>query len=183
MKKGFITSLIVVLIFVVLVSWASWKQIKGPEPEAEVFDKWSYCHSMGLSHPIQCWTPDGWLSLSYQEDSLVELAFPGIDGIWPIVDGELVINGRLTGRWFFEADCPVEIRDYQGRLVTQTIATATGEWMTEELVNFQASFSWPDNLELERAVLVLIKDNPTGYPEHDDALVLPIRLSYSYPEE
>lgn len=184
MKKNFITLLIIVLAFVVLIGWASWQQVKESEVETGASDKWTHCHSVALNHSIQCWTPDGWVSLSYQQEpSLVALDFLGIDGSWSVIDGELNISGRLTGLWFFEADCQAEVYDYHGRKITQAIATATGEWMTEELVNFQATFSWPDGLEIEKAILVLIKDNPTGDPEHDDALVLPIRLSYSSDRE
>ena len=73
--------------------------------------------------------------------------------------------------------------DWDGRIIAQGIATAkadpaTGEvnWMTEEFVPFEATltFTVDPNVYSRRGSLILQKDNPSGLPEHDDALEIPI---------
>jgi len=82
------------------------------------------------------------------------------------------VIGEARGTWYFEASFPVQVRDPQNNLVGQGIAQAGADWMTTQFVPFSApvtvsGYSGP-------ADLVLIKDNPSGLPEHDDAVFFPI---------
>ena len=100
----------------------------------------------------------------------VVLPFPGAT-----VLREFIVTGEARGVWFFEASFPVEVRDPEGNVVGRGLATAEGEWMTEEFVPFSApvtieNYSGP-------ATLVLIKDNPSGLPEHDDSVSFEITVS------
>ena len=100
----------------------------------------------------------------------VTLPFPGAT-----VLREFIVTGEARGVWFFEASFPVEVRDPEGNVVGRGLATAEGEWMTEEFVPFSApvtieNYSGP-------ATLVLIKDNPSGLPEHDDSVSFQITVS------
>ena len=86
----------------------------------------------------------------------------------------LIVTGEARGNWYFEASFPVEVQDANGNVVGQGLATAEGEWMTTEFVPFSApvtieNYSGP-------ATLVLIKDNPSGLPEHDDSVSFPITV-------
>ena len=97
----------------------------------------------------------------------VTLPFPGAT-----VLKEFIVTGEARGGWYFEASFPVEVRDPEGNVVGRGLATAEGEWMTEEFVPFSApvtieNYSGP-------ARLVLIKDNPSGLPEHDDSVSFPV---------
>lgn len=99
----------------------------------------------------------------------VKVSFPLPNGS---VSKTFSVSGYARGNWFFEASFPVEIRDLQNNLVGQGIAQAEGDWMTEDFVPFTAvttvsGYSGP-------ATLVLKKDNPSGLPEHDDAVEIPI---------
>lgn len=180
MKRASSTLIIVFISLAVLIGWAAWRQANGLLPELERDDNWNYCFATTFNHPIHCWTPNGWLSINQDRSaSPIILNSPGIDGSWPVVGRELVITGYLTGRWFFEADCLAEIRNDQGQLITQGLAMAFNDWMTEELVPFEASFVFPDDLSPKRAVLVFIKDNPTGSATENTALVMPIQLNYT----
>ncbi|AKM84087.1 TPA: hypothetical protein DCZ46_00045 [Candidatus Campbellbacteria bacterium] len=96
----------------------------------------------------------------------------------PLVGSEisspLKIEGRARGTWFFEASFPITLTDWDGRIIAQGIATATDDWMTEKFVPFTANleFENPQNIGdfSRRGALILQKDNPSGLPEHDDAL-------------
>lgn len=82
------------------------------------------------------------------------------------------VTGEARGTWYFEASFPVQVRDADSALVGQGIAEAKSDWMTTEFVPFTAevtveNFSGP-------AMLVLLKDNPSGLPENADAVEFPI---------
>lgn len=84
-----------------------------------------------------------------------------------------VVSGSAPGNWYFEAVFPIQVRDKDNNKIAQSFATAQGEWMTTDQVTFTAtvtltgSYSGP-------ATVVLLRDNPSGLPENDDALEVPI---------
>lgn len=85
-----------------------------------------------------------------------------------------VVAGAAPGNWFFEASFPIKVIDKDGNVLLNTYATAQGDWMTTEQVTFTANititnYSGP-------ATLALLKDNPSGLPEHDDAVSIPITI-------
>ena len=82
------------------------------------------------------------------------------------------VKGEARGQWYFEASFPVQVKDKDNNTVGQGIAQAESEWMTTEFVPFSApvvvtNYSGP-------ATLVLLKDNPSGLPENEDAVSIPI---------
>lgn len=90
----------------------------------------------------------------------------------------LLINGRARGYWYFEASFPIRIYDANNVELGVAVAQAGGEWMTEDFVPFAAilEFKKPST---EKGVLVLQKDNPSGLPEHDAELRIPIIFDLS----
>ncbi len=94
------------------------------------------------------------------------------------VSSPLTITGKARGTWFFEASFPITIVDWDGLIIGEGIATADGEWMTTEFVPFTATISYdlPLNAPYTRGTLILMKDNPSGLPENDDALEIPVNL-------
>jgi tryptophan-rich sensory protein len=105
-----------------------------------------------------------------------------------IISSPLAIKGKARGNWFFEASFPVVLVDWDGKIIAQTIATAKGDpadseasWMTTEFVPFEAElkFEKPEFIGdfSRRGALIFKKDNPSGLPEHDDALEMPILFS------
>lgn len=92
-----------------------------------------------------------------------------------IVSSPLTLLGKARGMWYFEASFPVELYDANGNLIATSIATAEGEWMTEEFVPFTSTVTF-DNPVTDTGVLVLKKDNPSGDPERDDSLTLKVRF-------
>ncbi|HEY4495911.1 MAG TPA: Gmad2 immunoglobulin-like domain-containing protein [Candidatus Paceibacterota bacterium] len=90
------------------------------------------------------------------------------------VQSPLVIKGKARGNWFFEASFPIILTDWDGRIIAQGIAQASENWMTTDFVPFEATleFQKPEFIGdfSKRGFLILKKDNPSGLPEHDDAL-------------
>jgi hypothetical protein len=86
----------------------------------------------------------------------------------------LTLTGSARGYWYFEASFPVELRDSTGALVAGVAAQAQSEWMTEEFVPFKAELLFPTQPPGGTGTLHFKRDNPSGDPERDDELVVPI---------
>lgn len=91
------------------------------------------------------------------------------------VEGAVAITGEARGVWFFEATFPVELQDAEGNVVVQSYATAQGNWMTEDFVPFSASVD-TDAVATATGTLVLRRSNPSGLPEHDADVRIPLRF-------
>ncbi|MCF7844064.1 Gmad2 immunoglobulin-like domain-containing protein [Candidatus Gracilibacteria bacterium] len=91
-----------------------------------------------------------------------------------VISSPLIIEGEARGFWFFEASFPVVLTDWDGLIIAQGIATANGDWMTENFVPFTAKLEFKNPTYKNNGALILRKDNPSGLPEHDDALEIPI---------
>lgn len=90
------------------------------------------------------------------------------------ISSPLEIRGEARGMWFFEASFPVVLVDWDGLIIAESFATADGEWMTEDFVGFTATLEFETPEFGERGALILQKDNPSGLPENDDAIEIPI---------
>lgn len=92
------------------------------------------------------------------------------------ISSPVTITGQARGYWFFEASFPIVIVDWDGRIIGEGIATADGEWMTEDFVPFHSTvtFTLDESTPYRRGAIILRKDNPSGLPEHDDALEIPV---------
>ncbi|MBL7045593.1 MAG: hypothetical protein ISR99_00980 [Parcubacteria group bacterium] len=93
-----------------------------------------------------------------------------------IIESPLEIVGEARGTWFFEGDFPVVLTDWDGRIIAEGFASADGDWMTEEFVGFIATLEFEYPTVYNRGSLILMKDNPSGLPEYDDALEVPIHF-------
>ncbi len=92
------------------------------------------------------------------------------------ISSPLVITGEARGNWYFEASFPVVLVDWDGRIIAQGIAQAKSDWMTTDFVPFEATltFTVDKNAYSNKGSLILKKDNPSGLPQNDDALEIPI---------
>lgn len=93
-----------------------------------------------------------------------------------VITSPLVVRGTARGFWFFESTFPVSLVDWDGRIISEGIANAKSDWMTEEFVPFEAilNFTVDKDVYSNRGALILKKDNPSGLPKNDDALEIPI---------
>lgn len=89
------------------------------------------------------------------------------------VGERFVVAGSAPGNWFFEASFPIQVRDADHNVIGRTHASAQGEWMTTELVTFTSTVNIESGYK-GPATLILMRDNPSGLPEHDDAVEIPI---------
>ncbi len=92
-----------------------------------------------------------------------------------IVISPLAITGEARGNWYFEASFPVRILDANNKVLSAKPATALRDWMTTNFVPFSVKLEFIAPAT-DTGFLVLAKDNPSGLPEHDDELRIPIRF-------
>ncbi|HEY4489615.1 MAG TPA: Gmad2 immunoglobulin-like domain-containing protein [Candidatus Paceibacterota bacterium] len=133
------------------------------------------------SNPRQCVAKDGrhfTEEMSAQptgKENLIRVTSPSPGSL---ITNPVMITGEARGTWFFEASFPVYVADWDGLILGEGHATANGEWMTSEFVPFTAVITF-DTGKIRgnysnKGILVLKKDNPSGLPEHDDALEIPV---------
>lgn len=82
------------------------------------------------------------------------------------------ISGKARGGWYFEASFPYQILDANGAKIAEGPVQASGDWMTPEFVPFTLSVTVPNYKG--KATLVLKNDNPSGLPENDASVSIPI---------
>ena len=135
-------------------------------------------YSVMESYPRQCKAPDGKTFSEYIGNELEKSDLIRVTNPRPNqgISSPLVLAGQARGIWFFEASFPARLFDGNGNEIAVAIAQAQGEWMTENFVPFLTTleFQMPAT---ETGTLVFEKDNPSGWPEHDDRLVMPIRFA------
>lgn len=140
-------------------------------------------YSIMESNPSKCRTPDGRL---FVED--VTSSTPGslrgtedlIRGInitpHQIVASSFTVEGEARGSWYFEASFPVELIDGNGKQLVIVPAQAKSNWMTTDFVPFSVTLSF-EKPTTATGTLILRKDNPSGLPENDKELQIPVRFS------
>lgn len=88
------------------------------------------------------------------------------------VDSHFIVEGQAPGSWYFEAVFPIQIRDSHNDVIGHASARAQSDWQTSKLVSFVAPVSI-DNYH-GPATIILLRDNPSGLPENDDSISIPI---------
>lgn len=102
----------------------------------------------------------------------VHVTDPGSGGS---VGQTFTVAGEAPGPWFFEATFPIQVRDGDDDVIGHGSANAQGEWTTNKQVAFTASVHL-DEPYSGPATLILLKDNPSGLPENDDSVSVPITI-------
>jgi len=94
------------------------------------------------------------------------------------VGSPFLVSGEARGYWFFEASFPITVVNWDGLIIGQGYATADGDWMTEEFVPFSGTIEYnlPPDTPYKHGSIIFHKDNPSGLPEHDDAMEMPVML-------
>ncbi|HTK60040.1 MAG TPA: Gmad2 immunoglobulin-like domain-containing protein [Candidatus Baltobacteraceae bacterium] len=89
------------------------------------------------------------------------------------VSSPLKVEGKARGYWYFEASFPVELLDGNGNQLAIKPAQAQGDWMTEDFVPFSVTLTFPAP-STATGTLMLRKDNPSGLPQNEDWLAIPV---------
>jgi len=172
------TSLIIILAILAAAGiglyYAFFKE--KPVPQVSNFEE---CANAGYpimeSYPRQCRTPDGRtfvedIGNELEKRDLIKVTSPRPN---QVITSPLKIQGEARGTWFFEASFPIKLYDNKGNEIGLAIAQAKSDWMTENFVPFEAEISFSAK-EGEKGLLVFKKDNPSGLPEKDDELHMPV---------
>lgn len=94
-----------------------------------------------------------------------------------VLTSPLTVTGEAAG-WYFEASFPVQLLDGTGKIIAQGPAQAQGDWMTTNFVPFKATLTFAKPATAT-GTLVLRNDNPSGLPENDRFLRIPVRFTSS----
>ncbi|MDQ3076745.1 MAG: Gmad2 immunoglobulin-like domain-containing protein [bacterium] len=137
------------------------------------------------SYPRQCKTPDNRTFVEVIPEpvatpsepdatttthSLIRVTSPKPQ---TIIKSPVIVKGEARGTWYFEASFPLKIVDANGKTLAEVPAQAEGEWMTEEFVPFEVSVPFATSTT-KTGKIILMKDNPSGEPERDDSIEIPI---------
>lgn len=136
------------------------------------------------TYPAQCRTPDG-RTFTQNIENETEPDFPltnEIEVYHPrpnqAITSPLTVDGLAPGSWFWEGTFPVELYNSAGEIIASSHAEVLdgSDWMTEELVHFEATLEFEVSNSDSEGTLVLHKANPSGLPEYDEVLRTPIKF-------
>lgn len=115
-----------------------------------------------------------------QDERTITLTEPRPEAV---VSSPLEVSGRARGPWYFEGSFPVVLTNWDGLIIAESQAEAQDEWTTEEFVPFEAVLVFeppyaPGDPDFMRGgTLIFRKANPSGLPENDEAVEIPVRFS------
>ncbi len=128
------------------------------------------------SYPRQCRAIDGSVFVENIGNELEKKDLIMVNNPRPkmAIESPLEISGEARGYWYFEASFPVEIINSKGEIISTAIATAQSDWMTEGFVPFSSKLEFNQQEAGSDGKIIFKKDNPSGLPENDDFLEMPI---------
>ncbi len=91
------------------------------------------------------------------------------------VTSPLTVSGTARGTWYFEASFPVSLLDANGKELVSVPAQAQDDWMTTEFVPFSVTLTFTKPTTTT-GILILRKDNPSGLPEKEDFIQIPVKF-------
>lgn len=155
--------------------------VAAGNPVAESYPRQCVARGKTFTEDIGTSTPPG-VSNELEKADLIRLDSPRPGAA---ITSPLEVTGEARGYWFFEATFPLVLVDWDGRIIAESYAEAQGDpagggvnWMTEDFVPFRGTieFEKPEFIGdfSKRGALILRKDNPSGLPENDDALEIPV---------
>lgn len=177
--KSIHLAVILLVLVVLLGAFFAYGPGLGKKGSAEI-TSFSECVEAGNpvmeSYPRQC-RADGETFVEDIENEIEKRDLIRLDSPRPndVVSSPLKVSGEARGTWFFEATFSMRIVDEEGNLLGEHYVQAQDEWMTEEFVPFEGTLSF-DSPQTKTGVLFLDKANPSGLPEHEDTLRVPVRF-------
>lgn len=92
------------------------------------------------------------------------------------VSGKTVLTGSIKGGYFFEGNIIINILDENRKIIKESNANATGDWMTDKTVPFKGNLDF-SNLPKGKAYIEIHNDNASGLPENDKSILIPIIIN------
>jgi hypothetical protein len=170
--------LFIVILLLIFAAWLILVAKKTEESKFKITD-FNECAAAGNpimeSYPRQCraggktFAED--IGNELQKEHLIRLTSPRPG---QVIASPLTVEGEARGVWFFEAVFPILLTDWDGLIIAEGFAKAQGEWMSEDFVPFRGVIEFEKPDYKNSGTLILKKDNPSGLPEHDDALEVPV---------
>lgn len=178
---------LLIALAIILIALGAYLVLANNDPEqvaAEptTFEECAALYPVMESFPRQCRTPGGALFVEEVDQPPAQSATPGIPNLITVtsptsgqqISSPLTITGEARGTWYFEASFPLELRDASGAVIAQHYAEAQADWMTENFVPFRSTLSFPAQPAGSQGTLILRKDNPSGLPENDNSVSIPV---------
>lgn len=91
------------------------------------------------------------------------------------VSSPLIISGSAPGSWFFEANLPLSVKTNNGQVLAKESFIATGEWMTQDLVEFSQDLTF-DQPKENLGYISIENNNPSGFPKNQIEFTWPIEF-------
>ncbi|MDQ5901566.1 MAG: hypothetical protein QG580_281 [Patescibacteria group bacterium] len=82
----------------------------------------------------------------------------------------LVLKGRAPGNWFFEANAPVVVTNWDGLIIGEGYVMTEEDWMTTDYVPFSGSINFTNTEYGDYGFVIFKKDNPSGESQFDDSV-------------
>lgn len=176
MKKILLFILSLIIIIFAVYFWFTKDQKKDEITITNFSDCVKEQNIIQESYPRQCVSKTGEkfvedIGNELEKNDLIRTNYPRPN---QEISSPLKIEGEARGNWFFEASFPIALINEEGNVISQGIATAKTDWMTEEFVSFSSNLEFEKQPSGTFGRLLLKKDNPSGLPEHDDVLEVPI---------
>ncbi len=92
-----------------------------------------------------------------------------------VITSPLIVRGEARGTWYFEASFPITLLDANGKVIARSHVQAQGDWMTENFVPFEGKIEFTKPTTAT-GTLLLEKDNPSGLPQYDKSISIPVRF-------
>lgn len=92
-----------------------------------------------------------------------------------VVSSPLKVRAKVRGNWFFEGTLPLELKTSDGKSLATGVGQAKGDWMTDGFVDFEAKLVFVTG-DATDGVLIIKKDNPSGLPDNDDQVEIPVKF-------
>ncbi len=91
-----------------------------------------------------------------------------------LISSPLTVKGEAPGSWFFEATLRLRLLDDKGNIIANSWGQAGSDWMTENYVPYEGVLEF--KTEAETGELVILNDNPSGLPENEVFVKIPVRF-------
>jgi hypothetical protein len=89
------------------------------------------------------------------------------------VSGVISYKGSVKGGYFFEGNILINILNVDKKILKNSNAMATSEWMTADPVEFEGNLDF-SYLPKGPAYIEIHNDNASGLPENDKSILIPI---------
>jgi len=135
-------------------------------------------HSILESYPRQCVTSGGKKFIENIGNLIEKMDLIKVNNLLPnqTISSPITIEGAARGFWFFEGSFPISVLDERENIISQSIATSQGNWMTKNFVPFKATVEFGVDFP-QNGTIIFKKNNPSGLAQNDDQLIIPVKLS------